>query len=94
MASTSRLSSSKFEESVLYALKQLQKEELVLREEQLKAIRAVFEGRDVFVILPTGFGKSVCFHVLPFLFDHKLSQMNKKSVVVVVSPLVALMTEA
>lgn len=84
---------SSFLDGVLYALKQLQKEELVLKEERLKAIRAVYDRRDVFVLLPTGFGKNVCFHVIPFVFDHKLGLVGSqsKSVVVVVLPLVALM---
>ena len=29
-----------------------------LKEEQLSAIKAVYEGRNVFVCLPTGYGKS------------------------------------
>ena len=51
---------------------------------------------DVFVWLPTGYGKSICFHCLPFLFDHKLGRVslspNKRSVVLVVSPLMSLMS--
>ena len=42
---------------------------LKLKEEQEKVVRAIFEGKDVFVLFPTGFGKSVCFQVLPFVFD-------------------------
>ena len=37
--------------------------------------------------LPTGYGKSVCYECLPFLYDMKLS------VVLVVSPLVSLMVD-
>ena len=47
------------------------------------------EGNDVFVILPTGSGKSVCFSVLPFAFDD-LFQCDG-SIVIVLSPLIALM---
>ena len=47
--------------------------------------------------LPTGFGKSVCFQVLPFLFDYKLgrieSPLPQRSVVVVTSPLASLMVD-
>ena len=49
----------------------------------------------MFVFLPTGFGKSVCFQVLPFLFDHKLSLTadKKKMCAIVVSPLISLMVD-
>ena len=44
----------------------------MLKSEQVEAIRHMYEGSDVFVFLPTGFGtESICFEVLPFLFDYK-----------------------
>ena len=46
----------------------------------------------MFVSLPTGYGKSVCYFPLPPVFD-RLRRVEKKSVVVVVSPLVALMKD-
>ena len=63
-----------------------------LKEEQE---RAVYDEKDVFVWLPTGFGKSVCFQTLPFLFDCKLGLVgsSRNSVVLVVVPLVALMID-
>ena len=44
---------------------------LKLKPEQLQAIRHVYDGKDVSLWLPTGFGKSVCYETLPFVFDHK-----------------------
>ena len=41
--------------------------------EQKQAIHAICSGSDVFVWLPTEFGKSVCFQTLPFVFDFKLA---------------------
>ena len=43
-----------------------------LKEEQLCSIKAFIDGRDVFVILPTGFGKSVCFTCLPLAIASNL----------------------
>ena len=63
-----------------------------LKTEQQEAIRQFVLGRDVFVSLPTGYGKSACYFSLPFVFD-RLRRVEKKSIVVVVSPLVALMKD-
>ena len=40
-----------------------------LNEKQKEAVRAFVGGKDVFVSLPTGFGKSVCFQSVLFVFD-------------------------
>ena len=40
-----------------------------LKPEQLKAVMAFLEGRDVFVSLPTGYGKSLIYAILPAVFD-------------------------
>ena len=63
-----------------------------LKPEQEQAILAFVSGKDVFVALPTGYGKSLCFGLLPRVFD-LLRGVEKQSVVIVVSPLVALMKE-
>ena len=34
-----------------------------------EAVRAFVKGKDVFGILPTGYGKSVIYAILPLLFD-------------------------
>ncbi len=49
----------RFVDSVGYALSQLG---MKLKEQQQQAILAVYGGRDGFVFLPTGFGKSICYH--------------------------------
>ena len=63
-----------------------------MKQEQEQAIASFVSGNDVFVALPTGFGKSLCFVLLPRVFD-LLRGVEKLSVVMVVSPLVALMKE-
>ena len=40
-----------------------------LKPKQLEAIRTLMSGRDTFVALPTGYGKSIIFAILPMLLD-------------------------
>ena len=83
-----------FDRALQYALLQLGTPSITPKPEQRKAIHSIYRGRDVFVWLPTGFGKSLCYEVLPFVMDHKLSRIDaKSSLVLVVSPLIALMTD-
>ena len=57
-------------------------------QEQHSAVDAVLKGRDVFVMMPTGTGKSVCFQ-LPAM----ITNVTRGALTVVVSPLLALMKE-
>ena len=62
-------------------------------EYSIYVISTFVSGKDVFVALPTGFGKSICYGCLPGVFD-KLSKVDaKKSIVIIVSPLVALVAD-
>ena len=60
-----------------------------LRSKQLQCVKSFVEGHDVFVSLPTGSGKSLCYWVLPWIFD--LLKKRECCTIVVVSPLEALM---
>ncbi len=54
------------------------------RPHQLEIIEHVVAGRDVFVLMPTGSGKSICYQI---------PAMIRQGVAVVVSPLIALMQD-
>jgi RecQ family ATP-dependent DNA helicase len=56
---------------------------------QREAVRAALDGRDSLVVMPTGGGKSLCYQ-LPAL---AMSWMRARPLVVVVSPLIALMAD-
>ena len=66
-----------------------------LKPEQLSAIDAILRGRDTFVSVQTGFGKSLVYQVLPFCADWLTGRVtgistSSKPVVMVVSPLLSL----
>ena len=62
-----------------------------VKPEQLKVIEGIYQGRDVFAVLPTGFGKSMCFQCLPLLFDQL--KEDSHNIVLVVTPLTAIMKD-
>ena len=64
-----------------------------LNKHQEEALRFVFESKsDVFVNLPTGFGKSVVFQALPIVYSC-VEPTRDKNIVIVVSPLINLMKD-
>ena len=71
--------------------------EIVLKPKQVICLEQLFLNSDVLAVLPTGFGKSLIFHLLPALFYAKKNGFSKglvniSSIIVVVSPLNALIT--
>ena len=63
------------------------------KEEQLLAIEEFVSGRDVFVSLPTGFGKSLIYGLLPPVIDRIRGHATATSVALIVSPLASLMID-
>ena len=62
-----------------------------LKSQQQTAILRFLEGNDVFVSLPTGSGKSLCFDPLLLVFDEVFH--TKSNIAIVVSPLISLMQD-
>ena len=60
-----------------------------VKELQWNVIFEVIKGRDVFAVLPTGYGKSLC---LPLAFD-EIYKPDKPSIVCVISPLTAIIED-
>ena len=50
-----------------------------VKKKQLEAVCAFVQGHDTFVSLPTGYGKSTIYAILPYVFD-KLKGINIKAV--------------
>lgn len=62
-----------------------------LTRHQSLVLHEFLSGKDVFVSLPTGSGKSLCYWVLPGAFNSL--RKTSESIVLVVSPLIALMKD-
>jgi len=52
-----------------YITKSEEKLGLVLKDKQCEAVCHFCHGNDVFVSLPTGYGKSIIYAILPSVFD-------------------------
>ena len=63
----------------------------ILKPVQKEVVTLFLKGNDVFAILPTGYGKSLCLMCLPFALDMLLEKQPGYSLVIVLSPLKALM---
>ena len=65
-----------------------------LKEKQREALKAIVcNKKDTFICLPTGYGKSLCYALLPLLFDKLLCREDGTSIVICISPLTAIMME-
>ena len=83
---------NKFHNSINNALLRLSKAEISLKQAQHEALKStVMERKDSLIILPTGYGKSLIYQTLPFIFDYLEASSN--AMIIVVSPLNALMQE-
>ena len=61
--------------------------------EQKEAIKAFFQNKNVFVNLPTGFGKSIIYQCLTIVGDVLHKKPRGSSVIVVIFPLRSLMND-
>ena len=62
------------------------------KEKQSEALKELILGRDTFVNLPTGSGKSLIFQAFPIVLAH-MESCSQHSIVVVISPLLPLMKD-
>ena len=75
-----------FNRALFFTLQRLDSPGIRLKPEQVASISAVYKGKDVFIWLPTGFGKSVCYETtpfltetIPFIMDCKLQRVGSES---------------
>lgn len=61
-----------FQEAVSYAVCCVHRGNLVLKRELEEVLSCLYRDQEVFAWLPAGYGKSLCFQLLPFMYDFKL----------------------
>ena len=84
-----------FYSSLHFAISTSSYNNINVKSKQVKCLEAVYNGRDLVAVLPTGYGKSMIFHLLPaLLYDKGRSEARNSAIlrpiVIVVSPLNAL----
>jgi len=72
-------SSFNFDRALAYALSYVKQEGISLKDQQVEAVKLLSEGKDAFAWFPTGYGKSICYQLLPFVFGVKLGRTNATS---------------
>jgi superfamily II DNA helicase RecQ len=85
-----KLSLNSFFHSILYALERCKFEDVFLKAQQYKILDAITSEKDVICVLPTGYGKSIIFQLLPYVYEYHL---EKESIVLVVAPLNAIIDD-
>ena len=86
------MSKEKSRECIDLAVKQLALN-FQLKDKQIETICSVLLGTDTLAILPTGYGKSLIYMLLPICQDNFHGTQPGEHKVIVISPLVALMEE-
>ena len=89
---------TKFEQAISSSLEELGLGVELKAEQRLAIESIVLNSRDVLAILPTGFGKSLIYQILPGVFDFLTrhsgtTAVKNQAMVLVVSPLNALMRD-
>ena len=64
----------------------------VLKDKQREVISSFVKGSDVMAILPTGYGKSLCYTILPMIFDDLRSD-GLNSIILIITPLTAIIRD-
>lgn len=61
-----------------------------MKKEQIEVIQSIVEGKDVFGVLPTGFGMSLCYASHPEVFDKVQCNDPGSSIVLIVTLLTSI----
>ena len=87
-----------FKHALYKSLQKLNKAEIEIKEKQYQALFSIVDNKDTICILPIGYGKSLIYQLLPFMFElfpraGDTYASLSSSYVFVISPLNALMID-
>ena len=68
-----------FFQAVRYALAVTSYDSVFLKDKQSKILEACMLWQRVIGVLPTGYGKSVIFHLLPYMWDYMWNEKEKQA---------------
>ena len=93
--------SSKFRDSIEFlhclhfAIVNSEYSNIILKPKQVLCLEAVYHGKDLLAVLPTGYGKSLIFHLLSSLIAEKNRRTDvlEKPAIIVISPLNSLIND-
>ena len=88
------LTLNSFFHAIGYAIQKLNYEGIFLKVKQYQVLDSILKGRDTIAILPTGYGKSIIFYLLPFICDYiKVTKPSNGYAVLIISPLNSLIND-
>lgn len=79
-----------FFHAISFALQCCRFDDVFLKVKQYKILDALLSGKDVIGVLPTGYGKSMIFQLLPYIHEY---YSGNESMVLVIAPLNALIDD-
>ena len=85
-----------FINAIRYALDLSGYSNIFLKVKQIHILEALYREKDVVAVLPTGYGKSIIFHILPFLFEYRernFMNSSRTNAIIVVAPLNSLIDD-
>lgn len=85
-----KLSINSFSHGIAFALRHCKFRNIFLKVKQYKILDAILSGKDVIGVLPTGYGKSIIFQLLPFIQEYF---SEKEAIVIVIAPLNAIIDD-
>ena len=88
------LTLNSFFHAVGYAIQKLNYDSIFLKVKQYQVLDSILKGRDTIAILPTGYGKSIIFYLLPFICDYiNSAKPNNGYAVLIITPLNSLIND-